>query len=48
MEIAEVFANLPTPETERLLLRSARVADAADQFAHASDPEVARFMTWDP
>lgn len=46
MEIQEILANLPTLETERLLLRKMRLEDAEDLFEYASDPEVAKYTTW--
>ncbi len=46
-EIAAVFGNLQPRETSRLLLRRLEPGDAADVFAYASDPEVARFTTWE-
>ena len=42
------FASLPELETRRLLLRPVRRGDARDIFAFASDPEVARYVLWDP
>src|SRR5688572_23694233 len=39
---------IPTLETERLLLRPLTRDDAADIFAYAADPEVARTTTWLP
>lgn len=34
-------------ETDRLILRRFRLEDAEDMYANwASDPEVARFLTW--
>jgi len=42
----QVFTRLPSLETERLLLRRMRLADAADMFAYASRPEVTRFLPW--
>lgn len=47
LDITGIYRDLPTLETERLVLRKVRVEDAADRFAYASDPEVARFMIWD-
>ncbi len=38
----------PTLQTLRLLLRPFDRADAADVFAYASNPNVARFTTWNP
>ena len=42
------FAELPTLETPRLILRQPRMRDAEDIFAYASDPEVAKYVLWDP
>jgi ribosomal-protein-alanine N-acetyltransferase len=46
MEIKDVFGNLPTLETARLLLRKMNHDDAQDLFEYASDPEVAKYTTW--
>lgn len=41
--------HTPLIETERLLLRLPRAADAADVFHnYAGDPEVCRYLTWVP
>ncbi len=42
------FSALPRLETPDLILRPARRSDAADIFAYSSDPEVARYVLWDP
>jgi [ribosomal protein S5]-alanine N-acetyltransferase len=42
------FACLPELETERLLLRKMRLDDAEAMFAYASDPEVTRYVLWEP
>ncbi len=42
------FSHLPVLETPRLILRPFRMRDARDVFAYSSDPEVARFVLWDP
>ena len=42
------FSALPVLETERLLLRPIMRKDAKDIYAFASDPEVARYVLWDP
>lgn len=47
-KIEDVFADLPSVETDRLLLRRATMVDAADMFEYASDAEVARYTTWEP
>lgn len=46
-EIAALFGDLPDLETSRLLLRKLRPGDAEDMFEYASDPEVARDVTWE-
>ncbi len=45
---AVYFSSLPVLETERLTLRSMRMRDARDIYAYASDPEVARYVLWEP
>ncbi len=47
MRIEDVFGDLPTLETDRLMLRKISMDDAADMFEYASDPEIARYVTWD-
>lgn len=42
-----VFTSLPTLETERLFLRPLTLGDEDDVFAYASDPEVARLVSWE-
>ena len=39
--------EIPTLETERLVLRRLCLDDAQDMFDYASDPEVARYVPWD-
>jgi len=45
--IRSVFGNLPSLETPRLILRRLRLDDVDDVFAYASDPDVARTVTWE-
>ncbi|WP_370630085.1 GNAT family N-acetyltransferase [Fictibacillus sp. 18YEL24] len=47
LEIKDIFSNLPTLETERLLLRKLTVEDAQDMFQYGSDAEVSRYVTWE-
>ena len=47
MEIADVFRDLPTLETERLILRKLTLDDARDMFEFSSDPDVPRYMVWE-
>ena len=42
------FYRLPELETEDLILRKPRMRDAKDIFRYASDPEVARYVLWEP
>ena len=42
------FSRLPVLETDRLILRPVLNRDAKDIFAYASDPEVARYVLWEP
>ena len=48
LQVRDIFADLPAVETQRLLLRKMTLADADDMFRYASDPDVARFTTWEP
>jgi len=45
---ADYFSSLPELETESLLLRKLCRSDAADLFAYSSDPEVTRYVLWEP
>lgn len=42
-----MFRQLPSLESERLLLRSPRMDDAADYYAYARDVENSRFVLWE-
>lgn len=42
------FSHPPVIETPDLLLRPVRMRDARDIFSYASDPEVARYVLWEP
>lgn len=39
---------MPVIETERLILRKMKADDASDMYEYARDPEVTRFLTWNP
>lgn len=47
MDAARKLNDTPILETERLFLRKFRMEDAADVFAYCSDPETARYVTWE-
>jgi [ribosomal protein S5]-alanine N-acetyltransferase len=46
-KIGEVLKDLPTLETDRLILRKMTPDDAEAVFAYASDPEVSRYVLWE-
>ncbi len=43
----DFFSRLPVIDTPRLTLRRLTMRDAADVYAYAKDPEVARHVLWD-
>jgi len=48
MDVDNIIGVLPRLETERLILRRLTADDAEDIFAYASDPEVTRYLIWEP
>jgi [ribosomal protein S5]-alanine N-acetyltransferase len=46
-EVREVLKDLPTLETERLILRKMVLNDAEAVFAYASSSEVSRYTLWE-
>ena len=46
--LSDVPWRPPVIETERLVLRGYEPTDAPGILRYASDPEVTRFMAWDP
>ena len=47
-KIFTLFGDLPVLETEHLILRRMKPKDYLDMFAYAKDPEVSRFLLWEP
>lgn len=47
IKIEEIFNDLPSLKTERLVLRKMKMDDARDLFEYARDSEVIRYVTWD-
>ncbi|MGG3738918.1 GNAT family N-acetyltransferase [Aeribacillus pallidus] len=47
MDIEKIYGNLPTLETERLLLRKITLDDVEAMFSYASNDEVTKYVTWD-
>ena len=48
MKIEDIYGDLPSLETDRLLLRKLTLEDAADVFEYAREPDITRFLTWKP
>jgi ribosomal-protein-alanine N-acetyltransferase len=46
-KVGEVLKDLPTLETDRLILRKMTSDDAEAVFAYASDPEVTHYVSWE-
>ncbi len=46
--LSNLFKRIPDLSTERLLLRKIRLNDAPDMFEYSKDPEVTRYLLWDP
>ncbi|MGP7818671.1 GNAT family N-acetyltransferase [Niallia sp. 01092] len=47
MEIDEIYGDLPTLQTERLILRKITLEDLDDMYAYGSDDDVTKYVTWD-
>jgi [ribosomal protein S5]-alanine N-acetyltransferase len=47
MDIEKIYGNLPTLETERLLLRKITLEDVEDMYSYASNEEVSKYVTWE-
>ncbi len=46
-KVGEILKDLPTLETDRLILRKMKPDDAEAVFAYASDPEVTCYVIWE-
>ena len=46
-QIRDYFASPPALQTDRLILRMARIQDADDIFQYSQDPDVARYVLWE-
>ncbi len=47
-KICRLFADMPSLETERLLLRPLRVTDSADMYDYAKRSDVTTYLLWSP
>lgn len=46
--VSRIFKSQPTIETERLILRRISAVDVQDMYDYARNPEVTRYLTWEP
>ena len=46
--LANIFSDIPTLETDRLILRRLSVSDADDMYDYSKDANVTKFLTWSP
>jgi len=46
MKLLDILSNLPSIETDRLLMRKITLNDANDMFEYASDPQVSEYTMW--
>lgn len=46
--ISRIFRDQPTLVTERLILRRISPIDAEDMYEYSCDPEVTRYLLWNP
>ncbi|MEK3797028.1 GNAT family protein [Peribacillus sp. FSL H8-0477] len=47
MKVKDIYGELQTLSTDRLLLRKFAIGDAEDMFEYASEPDVSRFVPWE-
>lgn len=47
MKIEDIYGDLPTLETSRLILRKISLEDVKDLYSYASNEEVCKYVTWD-
>ena len=47
-KLIRIFSHIPTLETDRLILRKMKVADAEDMFDYAKRLDVTTYLLWSP
>lgn len=47
MDIEKIYGDLPTLETDRLILRKITGEDVEDMFSYGSNDEVSKYVSWD-
>lgn len=46
--ICKIFENIPTLETNRLILRKMSLDDTDEMYEYAKSPQVTKYLTWSP
>ena len=46
--LSNLFKKIPDISTDRLLLRRIRITDAPDMYEYSKDPDVTKYLFWDP
>ncbi len=46
--ICKIFSNIPTINTERIILRRISIDDIDDMYEYSSDGNVTKYLTWSP
>ena len=46
--LIQIFSNIPTLETDRLILRKMKVSDTDDMFDYAKRQDVTAYLLWSP
>jgi [ribosomal protein S5]-alanine N-acetyltransferase len=47
VKVQDIYKEIPSFETERILLRKITMNDLEDMFEYGSDEEVSKYVTWD-
>jgi [ribosomal protein S5]-alanine N-acetyltransferase len=47
LEMSKIFGDLPTIETDRLILRKITLADVEEMYSYGSNEEVSKYVTWE-
>ena len=47
-KICKIFANIPTLETDRLVLRKIRIDDVDDMYEYSRSASVTKYLVWSP
>lgn len=47
VKVQDIYKEIPSFETERIILRKITMDDLEDMFEYGSDEEVSKYVTWD-